>query len=133
MAAPRLLSHAVAVLYPNDSLTAVLGGAINTTNPVVATWWQDGNNELPNQSVRTTNGTSVVTLVSGPDGYVRIVAGIRVFNADAAAVTVTLARVSGGVSYTLAKVTLDSGDHLIFDERGMIVLNSTGAAESVST
>jgi hypothetical protein len=128
----RILNSAVAVLSPSETLTAVLSGSPSTTNPHYAAWWQDSSNPLVNQPVGQLNGATVVTIVASPSNSTqRIVTSVRIFNADSAAVTVTIAKTSGGSSYTLAKVALDAGDHLIFDDHGMIVLNSSGQAESV--
>ena len=120
----------VAILDPGQSLTAVMSGAANSVNPHYAAEWRLQNEGAEaSQPVGSLNGTSSVTLVGNADGHdQKIVDSVRIFNADDAAVTVTIAK----DSYTLAKITLQAGDHLIFDERGLIVLDADGQAKSIA-
>ena len=120
----------VAILDPGQSLTAVMSGAANSVNPHYAAEWRLQNEGAEaSQPVGSLNGTSSVTLVGNADGLdQKIVDSVRIFNADDAAVTVTIAK----DSYTLAKITLQAGDHLIFDERGLIVLDADGQAKSIA-
>jgi hypothetical protein len=124
------MSH-VAILSPGESLTAVMSGAASTVNPHYSAEWRQANSSEASQPVGTLAGATAVTLVSnaaadanGP----KIVESVRVFNADDAAVTVTIAK----GSYTMCKITLQAGDMLIFDERGLIVLDDAGQAKSVA-
>jgi hypothetical protein len=131
----QILNSAVAILSPGEIVQAVLAGAPSTTQPTWSSWWQDAQNPLANHSVGAMSGSSPVTLVPDPSGAgsrVRVVQSARVFNADTSDVTVTISKTTSAGNFTLAKVTLQAGDHLIFDERGLIVLNSYGQAESIS-
>lgn len=124
------MSH-VAILNPGESLTAVMSGAASTVNPHYSAEWRNANSGEASQPVGALSGATAVALVtnaaasaSGP----KVVESVRIFNADSAAVTVTIAK----GSYTLAKITLQAGDLLILDERGLIVLDSAGQAKSVA-
>lgn len=124
----------VALLSPGEYVTAVMSGAASSTNPTYQVQWRDlYNGAFDNVPVGSLNGATPVTLVPASSGpWQREVEGIKVFNADNADVTVTIAKVVGGTSYTIAKVTLQPGDHLDLSFGGMIVNNSAGAVESVA-
>lgn len=124
------MSH-VAILSPGESLTAVMSGAANTVAPHYSAEWRLSSSGEASQPTGALTGATAVTLVSNAAadaGGPKIVESVRIFNADDAAVTVTIAK----GSYTLAKITLQAGDLLIFDERGLIVLDSAGQAKSVA-
>lgn len=105
---------------PSDSLTAVLSGAATTTDP---TYYVAYGGVAVNGS---TSGATAVTLVPAPTtGYPRKLDALSIYNVDTAAVTLTLARVVSGTSYTLAKVTLQVGDRLWMDANGNIVVIDT--------
>lgn len=124
----------VAILNPGESLTAVMSGSANSANPHYAAEWRRSKSSESSQPVGALAGATAVTLVANAaaDSDQKIVESVRVFNADDAAVTATIAKVVSGASYTLAKITLQAGDVVIFDERGLIVLDSAGQAKSVA-
>lgn len=98
----------ITVLGLLESVTAVLAGAVATTNPSYhATWKEHGSTAL-NQPTGALTGATAVTLVSAPDSgqQRRYVESIFIFNRDTAAVTLTLAKVINGTSYTILKVAL---------------------------
>lgn len=123
-----------AILTPNDSLTAVMSGAAATTNPTYsAVWREDGGAE--NQPTGSLSGATAVTLVSAPSAGQRQVERIGIYNGDTAAVTVTIAKVVSGTSYTLNAITLPVGGMLLGNADGTVtVCDSSGQAlTSVST
>lgn len=115
----------LAVLGTSDSLTAVMSGAAATTNPTYAAWWRERFGDF-NQPVGSLNGTTAVTLVSAPSQGQRTVESIQVFNGDTAAVTVTIAKVVSGTSFTLAKSTIPAGGTLLVNAVGLRVVDSSG-------
>lgn len=70
------------------------------------------------------NGTTAVTVVAAPGaGVVRTAQTIFIYNADTAAVTVTVQLDNDGTDRILVKVTLAVGDTLRID--GPLVLDAT--------
>lgn len=120
----------VAILNPGESLTAVMSGAANSANPHYSVQWRRDSSFEANQPVGALSGATAVTLVSNSsaNGDRKLVESVRIFNADDAAVTVTISK----GSYKLAKITLQVGDHLIFEEAGILVLDSAGQVKSVA-
>ena len=118
----------IAVLGLNESVTVVLAGAAATTNPSYHAIWHEHGSQSVNQPTGALNGATAVTLVAAPtSGQARrYVDSIVVFNRDTAAVTLTLAKVIDGTSYTIVKAALPVGAHLIWDEDGFRVLDSAG-------
>lgn len=123
----------VAILNPGESLTAVMSGAANSANPHYSAEWDRDEPNDSNHVVGALAGATAVTLVSvgSQESGKKTVGSVRIYNADDAAVIVTLAKVVSGTSYTLAKITLQAADMLIFDERGLIVLDDDGQAKSI--
>lgn len=112
------------ILNAGESLTAVLGGAVATTNPQCLIEWRDGGH-VATTSVAL-NGDTAVTLLDSPRGG-RGVEGVRVLNLDTASVTLTLSRVAAdGTSWTVASLTLGAGYLLEMTPAGLRVLDSTG-------
>jgi hypothetical protein len=120
----------IAILQPGESLTAVLAGAPATTNPNYAVQFNDA--ATPNYPVGLLNGATAVTVVPAPSQYARLVASFLLFNADTAAVVVTIAKLSGGVSYTLASVTVPVGARLEWTDMGLRVITSSGQVQSTT-
>lgn len=123
----------IAVLNTTDSLTAVLSGAAATTNPTYFADWREATGTGKNQATGTLNGATAVTLVAAPTIAQRIVDKLRVYNADSAAVVVTVAKLVSGTSYTMAVVTLQSSDTLTVDAQGVRVIDSSGQARIIRT
>jgi len=122
-------------LKQGDSLTAVLGSAATTTNPVAHVEWEEaGSNRKYTTPVNLTDDTAVDLLAapSGrtPEGY--IVTGFTVYNGDTAAADVTVAHVVSCTSYTLFTVSLAVGDTLQVDESGFRAINSSGRSQTVA-
>ena len=117
----------IAVLGVNESITAVLSGAAATTNPSYHAVWHEHDGFI-NQPTGALNGATAVTLVAAPPAGQprRYVNALVVFNRDTAAVTLTLAKVIDGTSYTILKIALPVGAHLVWDANGFNVLDSSG-------
>lgn len=116
-----------------ESLAVVLAGAKTSLDcPYRASWVGDGG---PKDAMGTTNGTTVVTVLSGADGAPpRQIRGLTLFNKDTGAVTVTVSKVVGATTYNLAKVTLQVGDRLRMTEDGIVqVTDSNGQSKAIST
>src|SRR3990167_4785019 len=114
----------LSVITPNDSLTAVLGGAVATTEPSYSAIWKDSNGS--NQQTGAMTSDTAVTLIAAPQAGVREVQSVDIYNADTASVTVTLTKVDNGTSRTLTKITLATGDTLHVDKNGVATVNSAG-------
>jgi hypothetical protein len=108
-------------LSENESLTAVLA-ATPTTQPTYLARWRDAAGTL-NESVGSLTGATAKTLVETPG---RAIEALQIYNADAAAVTLTLAKVSGGTSYTIAKPSIPVGGTLHLSAGGLQVTDSAG-------
>ena len=82
----------------------------------------------PGSSQASTNGTSVVTLVTAPaSGYQRVVKALTVYNQDTSSNTVTVRINSNGTLYNQTVVNLAVGDTLEYSETfGWKVLATTG-------
>jgi hypothetical protein len=111
-------------LKQGESLTAVLGDAVQTTNPNAHVEWEDQSNRDTTRVALS--GASVVTLLSSPNASGRTVTGLILRNPDTAAIALTLSQVVGGVSLVLLIVTLEPGYTLIVGENGIAVVDSTG-------
>lgn len=124
----------LAILTANDSLTAVMSGAAATTNPIYsATWREAGPSPLFTQPTGALTGATAVTLVAAPPTGQREVSRVSIYNGDTAAVTITIAKVVSGTSYTLASTTLQVGDTLIGDARGFRVVDNSGQQKQTAT
>lgn len=118
----------IAILNPNESLTAVMSGAAATTNPTYSVVWRESANDARNQPVGSLSGATAVTLVSAPAGGQRIVESVQIYNGDTASVTVTISKVVSGTSYTLSSVVLAAGSTLKIDDQGIVVSATATAA-----
>lgn len=119
-------------LNPGESLTAVMSGAATTTNPTSHTkWFADAG--AMNTPVASLSGATAVTLVAAPTSGMRTVESVSIYNADSAAVTVTIAKVSSGTSYTIQKVTLAVSDMAVIDSDGLTVTDSNGRVKAGAT
>lgn len=115
-----------------DSLTAVLNGAPATTQPSFSVTWEG--NGGPANPVGLLTGVAAKTLLAGVAGGPRVVKSLQVYNADTLPVVLTVAKVSGGVSYPLLNLTLPVGATLRWTEQdGVEVVDSAGGttAETV--
>lgn len=107
-----------------DSLTAVLAGAITTTNPTVKVDYYD--KDGPRTVMSSMDGATAVTLLSGPTTGTRVVTSLSIYNGDTVAATVTINHVQGGTSYPITSVALASGDTLNIGQAGVHAINSSG-------
>lgn len=131
----------LAVLNPDETVTAVMSGAAATTNPTYQVLWGETGSPTTNHSQGSLNGSSAVTLVSSKTAGTREVERVILYNGDTASVTVTIAKTSGGTSYPLAKVALPvgamlrvSGDGIsVIDSSGQSLQSSAGAGGTVGT
>ncbi len=111
-------------------IQVVLAAAIATTNPVVIASYADmsatalvGGNNIVNA-----NGTTAVDVVAAPAASTqRQLKFMTVYNADTAAVTVTVQLNNGGTISPAVKVTLPSGYTLNFTPEGWRVTDTNGS------
>lgn len=88
----------------------------------------------PTPYVGTTNGTSAVTVATGPSTGALRMQEMSIYNADTAAVTVTVRINNNGTTYGLHTVTLQVGDTLGYTVGvGFYVADSTGARKAAAT
>lgn len=113
---------ALALLAPDETLTAVMSGAAATTDPTYSVIRDDGHD------VGSLDGATDVTLVSAPGSGLRHVERVSVYNGDTAAVTVTINKVVGGTDYPLLSMTVPVGAVLIADSSGVRIVDSSGQA-----
>lgn len=75
-----------------------------------------------------TNGTTAITLVAAPaSGVARVINSVSIYNADTAAVTVTVEKNDNGTLYPQIKVTIPSGYRLGYNAaRGWGVTDTNG-------
>lgn len=72
------------------------------------------------------NGTTAVDIVAAPGASTRrLVRNINIYNADTAAVTVTVRYNANGSLYIICKITLQVGDTLVLDQDDLKVLDAT--------
>lgn len=116
----------ICFLDTSESLKAVLAGAIATTNPNYQAHWSDDFTEA--EPTGALNGASDVTLVAVAAGEAkRTVDRLQVYNADTAAVTMTISKVNAaGTSYPILKVTVPVGGLFRWTEEGVRVTDSSG-------
>lgn len=107
-----------------DSITAVLGGAITSSQPTYSIDSTDQNSGAKSTAVGSLNSTSAVTLLTG--NTPQAVSSITIANIDTVAATVTIKKVASGTGYTLAAITLQSGDTLTMNDKGLQVVDSSG-------
>jgi len=97
----------------NQSIKAVLAGAVATTQPDFVTTYSDSSstNFLEAPETGTLNNTTDVTIVSSPAASTnRLIKDINIYNRDTAAVTVTIKFIDGANTRILWKGTLQPGE-----------------------
>ena len=114
------------ILGAGETLTAVLSGAITTSNPTYCVQSSEGTQE--GQTCGSLSGVTAVTLATGLTN--RIVKSVLICNIDTVYVIVTLKKVVGSTSTTLMAITLQPGEILTVDERGINVTDSAGQLKS---
>lgn len=117
-----------------ESLKVVLSAAPASTQLAVTASWADQGATSGDSSLLTT-GTTAVTVVAAPAaGVSRWVGGVSVYNQDTAAATVTVQKLVGATAYTLFKGTIQSGNHLFYDNAcGWRVVDASGAVVTTTT
>ncbi len=103
------------VLPTTHKLQAVLSGAVATTQPHFWADYMDTTGDTVGSNNGTLNGVTDVDIVAAPAGNQRLVRQIHIFNADTAAVTVTVKTDAGGTERNLIKMTLNSGEALVYN------------------
>jgi hypothetical protein len=110
-------------------LQVILDGAKATNDcPFVAAWTDITTTAFtPGSTDGTTNGASAVDMVGVPGASTqRQVKTISVFNADTAAVVLSVLYNNNGTTRVIIKLTLQVGDTLLWDSGGWRVLDSSG-------
>ena len=106
------------------SLEIVLAGAVTTTQlPFVVSYGEVLNTDQSvsalSESDGQTNDATAVPMVAAPaSGHARIVKSFTVYNADSVNAIATVRINNGGTFRIIVKVTLASGDSLVYDEGG---------------
>jgi hypothetical protein len=103
---------------PNRSLTAVMSAAAATVNPDFTSHYGDtaAAGFRPWENNGTLSGVTAVTLVPAPGaGAQRLIRSVTIYNADSAAVTVTVRITDGATHRIIARVTLAVGDTWTMD------------------
>lgn len=118
------------ILAPGDTLRARLAAAPASANPSFSfASADDGAARTLVPSKGVLNGTTNVDLVSAPaDGTNRVVRSGFLYNADSAAVTVTVDHYDGTTARVLTTLTLPSGYTLSLGDDGFRVIDANGAA-----
>lgn len=74
----------------------------------------------------TLNGTTAVDVIDAPAASTRrICTTLSIFNADTAAVTVTVRYNNNGTSRIICKATLQVGERLSLDQNDLTILDAT--------
>lgn len=134
----------IALDLSTRSFSAVLSGAKSTVDASFVCTFVDeavtpngiSAPTVANSQVGTTNGVTAVTLVSAPAsgvGYRRRVKSLNLFNADNAAITITLQIVdtAGSVTTKFQQITLQTLEMLNYEEGfGFETLDVNGAQKS---
>ena len=118
-----------------DVVRVRLGGTPSTQLPIVSSWRDvaaDGSTFAPGRTLTVSNSTTNVSAVPSPGGSVlRICDFISIYNADAAAQTVTVAAYDGSAERILIVVALSPGERLEYsDSKGFRVLTVLGAEKT---
>ncbi len=115
----------------NDSLEVLLSSVVATNQSPIYAAYADhtASSFTPGQNNTATNSTTAVTAVSAPAASTqRQVKYLSVYNADTAAITVTVRLNDNATTRIIGKWTLQIGETLEFvDGYGFKVLNTNGA------
>ena len=137
LAAVCILAMSVSSVYASkptvrsgESITAVLSGAITTTNPTFGIDYYDLNTSSNRSAAGSLTGASVKTLLTTTAAPLTV-QSLEICNIDTAAVTITLKRVAADTTATtLAVVTLQVNDLLTLSEDGIRVTDSAGQVKN---
>jgi hypothetical protein len=123
----------IAYLSSADSLTAVLTSAATATQPDYTVVYKHEDGTFRDVS-GALNDTTAVTVLAGPSAPgVREVVSVDFYNRDTVAAVLTYAKVQNSTSYTRQAITLQPGDNLHIDDRGVRVTDSSGNARIIRT
>jgi hypothetical protein len=113
-----------------DNLQVVLAGAITTNQLQCFASWRDRTSTtfIAGRTVVNTNNTTDVNLVPAPATGQRVVDFFTIFNRDTVNATITIKLDANGTEYILFKVTLATGEALVYQEGvGFLVFANSGA------
>lgn len=114
-----------------ESITILLSGAAATNEAVYNLTWSSPSGGVTT-AIGATSGATPVTALAGPDGSpTRVVDNISVYNADTAAVTVTVNKKVGSTSYPILKQSLPAAATLTWNGRSGIAIGATTAVANV--
>lgn len=99
----------------NETLEAVLAGAVASAQPHVTVCWTDldaaSGTLTPGSASTATNSTTAVTILAAPAASVqRVVDSIHVHNNDSASVALAIQHDAGGTERILKKETIPAGE-----------------------
>lgn len=97
------------------TLQAVLAGAVSANQPHYWVDYIDTADDAVGQANGLLNSASDVTIVAAPSSGDRLIRQIHIYNADTAAVTVTVKTDAGGTERNLIKMTLTAAQTLIYN------------------
>ncbi len=119
----------------NKSLQVLLAGTVTANQlPCVASWADISTSFFtPGAASTQTNNTSAVTVVAAPGSSVqRQIKALNIYNADTAAVTLTVQLLDNATVRILNKTTLQPGYALQFGENVWKVLDTNGSSVQTS-
>lgn len=109
-----------------ESITAILSGAITTTNPTFAIDYHDLNTSSDKSAAGSLTGATVKTLLTTTAAPLTV-SSISIVNLDTVEATVTIKTVAADTTaVTIAVVTLQPNDLLTLGEAGVRVTDSSG-------
>ena len=117
-------------------IQAVLAGAVSANQPHYWTDYIDTADDAVGQGNGVLNDTTDVDIVSAPSSGDRLIKQIHIYNADTASVTVTVKTDARGTERILRKVTLTTGQSLIYNSSSgwyidSVASSGAGAVSSV--
>lgn len=117
-------------------IQAVLAGAVSANQPHYWTDYIDTADDAVGQGNGVLNDTTDVDIVSAPSSGDRLIKQIHIYNADTASVTVTVKTDASGTERILRKVTLTTGQSLIYNSSSgwyidSVASSGAGAVSSV--
>lgn len=119
----------VTTLKTGESITMVLSGAAATTNPAYNVTYKQNQGVGIDSKIGRTTGATPVSVLAGPTNGLASVDQIMVFNADTAAVTLTINKISSATTYALQTVTLPSLSSFVWNAQlGIRVTDNGGQA-----
>lgn len=111
----------------NQSITAVMSGAVTTTAPDFVCTFSDSTSSdfLEAPQTGQLNGTTPVTLVSSPASSTRrLINEINIYNRDSVSITVDVRYVDGANTRVIKTVVIEAGGHAtmegVYDANGSL-------------